>query len=501
MAIITITENCTGCGACVRTCPQKILELTSDKKMDPVDPDRCMSCFGCEDECNFGAVFIKKGEFPELNEDEIVVEDNGIPDEEYDVIIVGAGPSGLGTAINCAEQGLKTAVFDRLPNRKVSHHNDGGVLFSYQGATSIDVSDGFLKLPEYDFKLNDSFIVSEMDWLSIEGPGGYRFDDRFKKGLVGHICSKDRLVHELVDEAQKSGAHIFYNTRINSVIKEGDTIIGVVTLDGKNIKSKVLVTADGILARLSSKTKIPLNKESVGYIQYQTLFYERPEGLTSGFSYVMGDLKLGKDVPPPIACIGVGEHVEVSLILTSKKKFYTPPESMDYYVKKILAEDDRVRKYLGGHADNLKFITVKGTRLRLRELCKDISVNGAVAVGDNFVSGAQLGNINCIANGIYTGREIKKAFDRNDFSKESLSSASKFVNKDVEMFINQIAKMAKFPLIMDEETISEYFRIFHSINYPTLFFGSKNRIMLMMMGVVFRNIFKLLGNRKMFKYM
>lgn len=192
---LSIIEKCTGCGACVKTCPQIILELFDKKKMHVIDHDRCMSCFGCEDACNFGAVFIKKAPFLEMKESEIKVEDNGKPEPEYDVVIVGAGPSWLGTAISCAELGLKTAIFDRLLNR---------------------------------------------------------------------------------------------------------------------------------------------------------------------------------------------------------------------------------------------------------ELCKDTSVDGAVAVGDNWVSGAQLGNINSIANGIYTGREIRKAFDRNDFSKESLSSASKFVNKDVEMFIDQIAKMFKY---------------------------------------------------------
>ena len=502
MAIITFSDKCTGCGACIKTCPQLILELSDEKKMKIIDHDRCMSCFGCEDSCNFEAVFIKKAPYPEMKENEINVEDNGKPESEYDVIIVGAGPSGLGTAISCAEQGLKTAIFDRLPNREVSHHNDGGVLFSYPAATSIKVSDdGYLELPEFDFRLKDSFIVSKMDWLSIEGPKGYRFDDKFKKGLEGHICSKDRLVHELVNKAEKSGANVFYNSRVKNVIKEKGKISGIILQDGTKVHSKVVVTADGILAKLSAKTKIPVNKSPIGYIQYQTLFYERPEGLTSGFSYVMGALNLGDDVPPPIACIGVGEHIEVSLILTSKKKFYQPQKPMDYYIKKILASDERVRKYLGGHADNLKYITIKGTRLRLRELSKTISVDGAVAVGDNWVSGAQLGNINSIANGIYTGREIKKAFDRNDFSKESLGLASKFVNKDVEMFINQIAKMSTYPLVMDEETIAEYFRIFHTINYPTLFFGSKKRIMMMMMGIVFKNIFKLMANRKMFKYM
>nr|NQU94421.1 hypothetical protein [Bacteroidota bacterium] len=109
--------------------------------------------------------------------------------------------------------------------------------------------------------------------------------------------------------------------------------------------------------------------------------------------------------------------------------------------------------------------------------------------------------MNSIANGIYAGKEIKKVFDRNDFSKESLSKVSGFINKDTEMFANQIAKMASWVTEMDEQTMLTYFRIFHKINYPTMFYGTKKQIMMMMMGIMLRNIFKILRNPKMFKYM
>jgi len=501
MAIIRISEKCTGCGACVKTCPQMILALDENKKMYVLDNNRCMSCFGCEDECKFNAVFIKKAPFPNMSESEIKIEQNEPIESEYDVIIIGAGPSGLGTAISCAKEGLKTALFERLPNREVSHHNDGGILFSYPSATTIKRTNGYIELPEVNFKLKDDFINSRIDWLTIEGPDGYSFDDKFKKGMTGYICSKDKLVHQLADEAQAGGARLFYNTRVKDVIREDGKIMGVKILDGPEVRSKVLVTADGILARFSTKTKIPLNEHTLGYIQYQTLFYERPKNITSGFAYVMGNIKPEDDFPPAIACVGVGEHIEVSLILYSKNKFYALKKPLDYYVKKILASDERIRKYLGNYADSLKFLTIKGTRLKRRELCKDVAVDGAVAVGDNWVSGGQLGNINSIANGIYAGREINKAFGRNDFSKESLNNVSNFINKDVELFANQIAKMSNYPTEMDEQTILKYFKIFSSLNYPTFFYGSKKQIAIMMMGIMFKSIFKLIANPKMFKYM
>jgi NAD-dependent dihydropyrimidine dehydrogenase PreA subunit len=153
MAIVTISENCTGCKACIETCPQKILALGENEKMHVVDHGKCMSCYGCEDVCNFGAVFNKKAPFPEMTADEIETEDNPKLASEYDVIVVGAGPAGLGAAISCAGEGLNTAVFERLPNRKVSHHNDGGCLFSFPSTTSINITDGHVEFPEINIKL------------------------------------------------------------------------------------------------------------------------------------------------------------------------------------------------------------------------------------------------------------------------------------------------------------------------------------------------------------
>ncbi|MDP8262470.1 MAG: FAD-binding protein [Candidatus Ancaeobacter aquaticus] len=501
MAIVTVSENCTGCKACIKTCPQMILALGKNKKMYVADHDRCMSCYGCEDVCESNAVFNKKAPLPNMKEDEIQTEQNQTIEPEYDVIIVGAGPAGLGAAISCAREGLNTAVFERLPNRNVSHHADGGILFSFPGATTMKKTEGFLEFPEIEFKLKDDFIHSKMEWLTADGPDGYCFDDTFKKGMTGYVASKDALVHQLADEAQNSGAHLFYNTKVKDFIYDDGKIVGGILLDGTNVHSKVVVTADGILANLSEKAKIPVNKNAQGYVQYQTFVFEKPQGLKSGYSFVMGDLKLDEDFPPAVAGIGIANNVEMSLVLYSNTKYYSLKKPMDHYLKVFIESDSRVKKYFGNNPDSLKFITQKGTRLRVRDLCKDNAVDGAVAIGDTWVAGAQLGNINSLANGIYAGKELKKAFDRNDFSKESLNNVSHFINKDIETAVNQVAKMMMYPITMDAETLTKYFEIFRPLNYPTFFYGNNMQIGLMMMGFMAKNFFKILKNPKMFQYM
>ena len=128
-------------------------------------------------------------------------------------------------------------------------------------------------------------------------------------------------------------------------------------------------------------------------------------------------------------------------------------------------------------------------------------MDGAVAVGDNWVAGAQLGNVSSLANGLFAGKELKKAFERNDFSKGSLSSVSDFITKDMVKTIKQTEKSMLYPVVMDNQTLLKYFEIFSSANYPTFFYGTKMQISMMMMGIMAKNIFKLLAYPKIFKYL
>jgi NAD-dependent dihydropyrimidine dehydrogenase PreA subunit len=203
MKIITNNDKCTGCKVCVYVCPQKILKVV-DKKMQVIDESRCMGCFGCEDECKEGAVRLLRA--PQDVTD-VVVEPPPENVTACDVAIVGAGPSGLGTAITCARAGLDVVVFDRPPNRKLCHHTDGGVLFSFPGQTAVVVDGTTVSFPELDISIEASF-ARQCDHLGLLGPDGLHTQSGFPKGLSGWAGNKDGLVEALVNEAQSSGARL-----------------------------------------------------------------------------------------------------------------------------------------------------------------------------------------------------------------------------------------------------------------------------------------------------
>ena len=48
-------EECSGCGVCVDTCAQKVIELVGDVA-EPVNEDDCTGCGDCLEECPMGAI-------------------------------------------------------------------------------------------------------------------------------------------------------------------------------------------------------------------------------------------------------------------------------------------------------------------------------------------------------------------------------------------------------------------------------------------------------------
>lgn len=55
------TEECIGCGICVESCAQGVLDIV-DGVVEAVDEDACIACGGCVEACPMGCI-------PEIAED------------------------------------------------------------------------------------------------------------------------------------------------------------------------------------------------------------------------------------------------------------------------------------------------------------------------------------------------------------------------------------------------------------------------------------------------
>ena len=177
-------------------------------------------------------------------------------EEEYDVIVVGAGFGGPVAAKKCADAGLKTLMLERaeVPGEKV-----------ISGCS----------IPIYGFVCGPAFIrdgnppierplacVSNDIIKDIEA-GDIDIDDsmRFPKPLspiftVGYNTYCKPFCEWEAKKAVEAGAELRTSTVAVDPIKEDGYIKGIVTDKGKKIRSKILIDAEGSQGLLAIKAGV-----------------------------------------------------------------------------------------------------------------------------------------------------------------------------------------------------------------------------------------------------
>ncbi len=182
-------------------------------------------------------------------------------DNEFDVIIVGGGITGAGTARDCAIRGLKVLLIERHDLATGATGRNHGLLHS--GARyavtdresaeecikenmilrkiarhCVEETEGlFITLPEDDLAYQDKFVSSclaaGINAEVIDPKEALRMEPSADPDLIGAVKVPDgavdpfRLTSANVIDAKLHGAKVLVYSEVTRLIKEGDTVKGV----------------------------------------------------------------------------------------------------------------------------------------------------------------------------------------------------------------------------------------------------------------------------------
>lgn len=165
--------------------------------------------------------------------------------EKFDVVIVGAGPAGISSAIVTSRAGLNTVIIERgnIPGEK---NLFGGVLFKHPFEKLIP---DFVKTAPLERK-----VVEYQYWILLDDSYiklVYR-DDYLSRSPSGYTALRAKFDAWYAKKAQEAGAMLVTRTQALEPIIKDEQVVGVNT-DRGEVYGNIVIAADGANSLLAQK--------------------------------------------------------------------------------------------------------------------------------------------------------------------------------------------------------------------------------------------------------
>jgi len=184
------------------------------------------------------------------------VKQSRLPDEQYDVVVVGAGFGGPVAAKKCAEAGLRTLMLER--SEQVGEKVVSGLTIPFYG---------FLFGPDFIRDGNPpierpvdgiiNYIIKDVDAGDIDIDDSLKIPKPLSPVIsFGYNAYCKPFCQWEADQAVGAGAELRTSMTAVDVIREDGVVAGIVTEDGRRIGCRVVINAEGSQGVLAVKAGV-----------------------------------------------------------------------------------------------------------------------------------------------------------------------------------------------------------------------------------------------------
>ncbi len=179
-----------------------------------------------------------------------------LPHEQYDVVVVGAGFGGPVAAYKCARAGLHTLMLER--SEQVGEKVVSGLTIPFYGFLfgPAFIRDGNPPVERpVDGIIN--YIIKDIDAGAIDIDDSLKIPKPLSPVIsFGYNAYCKPFCQWLADRAVEQGAELRTSTTAVDVLREDGVVAGVVLEDGRRIKCRVVIDAEGSQGLLAVKAGV-----------------------------------------------------------------------------------------------------------------------------------------------------------------------------------------------------------------------------------------------------
>ncbi|MEL4305555.1 NAD(P)/FAD-dependent oxidoreductase [Methanococcoides sp. LMO-2] len=159
---------------------------------------------------------------------------------EYDIIVVGAGPAGSITAKTAAEKGLDVLLIEK-------RQEIGDPIRCAEGVGKYNLQQHIEPDPRW--------ICADVKGSRIFSPDGTMVEmaEEISGGEVGYVLERKIFDRALANESALAGAEVMVKTRATDLIIEGNTVCGIKLMhmgEEYEVRSKIVIGADGMESKV-----------------------------------------------------------------------------------------------------------------------------------------------------------------------------------------------------------------------------------------------------------